>query len=391
MRVILYTGKGGVGKTSIAAATGLRLAEEGKRTLVLSTDAAHSLSDSFDRPLTNDPVPISNRLWGMEVDPIKETERNWGAVQKWFQGVMDWAELDDTTSEEMIVFPGMEELFSLLKIKHYIKSGKFDTIVVDCAPTGETLRLLSYPNILKWWLEKIFPYEKRLVKVIKPVAKAVTGGLELPDSHTMDSIERLGRELEEMHRMIFQSRMTSVRIVMNPEKMVIAEARRSFTYLNFFGFHTDAVVVNKIFPEEAGIGYFKDWHIKHAQYLQEIKASFSPLPILKVPLMQDEVTGLQSLNRVADQAFAHVDVGSVLYEGTAEEVKREQERYVLKLALPFVTKDKVNVMQRGDELTITVGTYKRKVILPRVLMGRPVTGARFADEKLNIYFGDREM
>ncbi|SMO56651.1 ArsA family ATPase [Melghirimyces algeriensis] len=391
MRVILYTGKGGVGKTSIAAATGLRLAEEGKCTLVLSTDTAHSLSDSFNHPLKNDPVPISDHLWGVEVNPLKETEKNWGAVQKWFQGVMEWADLDDITSEEMIVFPGMEELFSLLKIKQYMKSSTFDTIIVDCAPTGETLRLLSYPNLLKWWLEKIFPYEKQLVKVMRPVAKTVTGGLELPNPQTMDSIEQLGRELEEMHRLIFQSDMTSVRIVINPEKMVISEARRSFTYLNFFGFRTDAIVVNKIFPEEAGMGYFQGWHTKQNEYLQEIKASFSPIPILNVPFMQNEVTGLPSLNRVADEAFAHVDAGSVLYKGMIEEIKWEQGKYVLKLILPFITKDEVNVLQRGDELTILAGNHKRKVTLPRVLMGRPVTGARFVHQKLNIYFGDRRF
>jgi len=391
MRIIFYTGKGGVGKTSIAAATGVKLAEEGHRTLVLSTDAAHSLSDSFGLPLGYDPVPIANNLWGMEIDTLKETEKNWGAVQKWFQGVMEWAKLNDTTTEEMIIFPGMEELFSLLKMKQYIKNGEFDIIIVDCAPTGETLRLLSYPNVIKWWLEKIFPHEKRLVKLMKPVAKVVTGGLDLPDNQTLDSIEKLGVELEEMHRLVFQKETTSIRIVMNPEKMVISEARRSFTYLNFFGFNTDAIIINKIFPEEAGTGYFKDWYTKHHEYLLEIEELFSPLPIIKVPLLKEEVGGLSSLKQVADIAFSTTDASSILYEGKIEEIVQEEGRYILKLTLPFVSKSEVGLTQRGDELTISVGAYKRKVILPRLLMGRPVEGARFVEGKLHILFGDREM
>ena len=193
MRIIIYTGKGGVGKTSIAAATAVRLADQGFRTLVMSTDAAHSLSDSLDIQLGNEPVMVNERLWGLEVDSLQETEKHWGAIQKWLSGMLGWAKLNDITTEEMLVFPGMEELFSLLQLKHHATSGEYDVIIVDCAPTGETLRLLSYPDLLRWWMDKIFPTERRLLKLVRPVAKVVTGGLELPDDNVMNSIEAFVR------------------------------------------------------------------------------------------------------------------------------------------------------------------------------------------------------
>lgn len=255
MRIIIYTGKGGVGKTSVAAATAVKLAKQGQRTLVLSTDAAHSLADSLGTAIGPDPVPISENLWGQEVNSLRETERNWGAVQGWLTGLLDKAQLSDITTEEMLVFPGMEELFSLLQIKEHAMSGQFDVMVVDCAPTGETLRLLSYPNVLNWWLEKIFPTERKLIKLVRPVAKIVNK-VELPSDDVLDSVEQLARGLEEMQRIVLDPEITSVRIVVNPEKMVLAEAKRSFTYLNLFGFNTDAIIVNRVLPDEAGEGFF---------------------------------------------------------------------------------------------------------------------------------------
>lgn len=305
MRVIIYTGKGGVGKTSVSAATAVKLAEQGYRTLILSTDAAHSLSDSFQVALGSEPVRISERLWGVEVDSLRETEKHWGAVRNWLSGLMSWANLDDITTEEMLVFPGMEELFSLMEIRRHATSGDYDAIIVDCAPTGETLRLLSYPNLLRWWLEKVFPYERRLLKVVRPVAKVVAGGLELPGDNVLDSLASLVRQLEKLQKIIIDPAMTSVRVVVNPEKMVIAEARRAFTYLNLYGFNTDAIIVNRVLPAEAGTGYWSTWRDIHLKYEEEIRNSFSPLPILRIPMMESEVYGLPMLKRIGEAAFAN--------------------------------------------------------------------------------------
>lgn len=389
MRIILYTGKGGVGKTSVAAATGVRLAKEGLRTLVMSTDAAHSLSDSFQVELGSDPVLVAKRLWALEVDSLQETERNWGAVQSWLTELMNWANLADVTTEEMLVFPGMEELFSLLRLKKHAVSGEYDVIIVDCAPTGETLRLLSYPNVLGWWMRKIFPYERRLVKLVRPVAKVVTGGLQLPDDHVMDSVESFVEELEDLQKWILDPEVTSVRIVINPEKMVISEARRAFTYLNLYGFHTDAIVVNRVIPREAATGYWSEWFGIQEKYDEEIRSCFDPLPILRVPLMASEVLGTEMLEKVGEAAFAGSDTASVLYHGKVQEIRKEQETYYLDLALPFARKEDVQLSQKGDELTVQAGPYKRKVLLPRTLLGRSVEGARFVEQKLSIRFGQR--
>ncbi len=389
MRIVIYTGKGGVGKTSVAAATAVKLAKQGKRTLVLSTDAAHSLADSLGTVIGPDPVPISENLWGQEVNSLRETERNWGAVQGWLTTLLDKAQLTDITTEEMLVFPGMEELFSLLQIKEHAMSGQFDVLVVDCAPTGETLRLLSYPNVLNWWLEKIFPTERKLIKLVRPVAKIVNK-VELPSDDVLDSVEQLARGLEEMQRIVLDPEITSVRIVVNPEKMVLAEAKRSFTYLNLFGFNTDAVIVNRVLPDEAGEGFFAHWRELQRKYENEIVENFQPLPILKAPMMPKEVIGLPVLEELADIVFGAEDPSAKLYQGRTELIREVDGELHLELMIPFVDKAALDLTQTGDELTVNAGAYKRKVILPRVLTGRQVTGAKYAEDRLIIRFSARK-
>jgi arsenite-transporting ATPase len=386
MRIIIYTGKGGVGKTSIAAATAYRLAAEGKRTLVVSTDAAHSLSDSLDIPLDHEPVQVAERLWAQEIDSLKETQRYWGNVRSWLTDFMQWAKLDDIGTEELMMFPGFEELFCLLRIKEHAESGAYDAIVVDCAPTGETLRLLSYPELLKWWVRNIFPYERTLLKIARPIVK-VTKGLELPGEDVMDSFSQVVEHLERLQKVICDPEITSVRLVVNPEKMVISEARRAFTHLNLYGFHTDAVIVNKIWSDEAAEGYFASWKQIQARYEEEIAQSFSPLPILKVPLMPTEVVGREMLERVASAAFRETDCGAVLHRGLVEEVRKTGAGYQLRISLPFTEKKQLKLNQKGDELTLQVGSYRRLVTLPRVLLGRQVESARLADGVLTIHFG----
>jgi len=390
MRVLVYTGKGGVGKTSVAAATAARLAEMGQRTLVISTDAAHSLADALDRPLGADPTEVAPNLWGIEVDSLREAERNWGSIQKWFSHLLQWGKMNGVSADELLVFPGLEELFSLLKIREFAKGGQYDVLVVDCAPTGETLRLLSYPATMTWWLEKIFPWKKTAIKIARPVVKVAAKGLELPSEEVIDSIELLCRHLAELQELLLNPAITSVRIVLNPEKMVLAESRRSFTYLNLFGFQTDAIIVNRVLPAEVGDGYLAEWRQIQARYDEEIQAAFSPLPIMRVPMMKTEVVGLPMLALVAEAAFGQTDPGAILFEGRVEEVRKEEGGFVLDLAVGFASKAEINLTQRGDELTVQVGWYKRKVVLPRTLMGRPVLGAKFAGQRLRIRFGERE-
>jgi arsenite-transporting ATPase len=389
MRIIVYTGKGGVGKTSLAAATGVVLAKRGRRTLVLSTDAAHSLADSFDCPLGPEPIRVADNLWGQEIDSLREAEHSWGAVQSWMSRVVHWAQVDDLNSEEVLVFPGFEELFSLLRILEHARSQNFDILVVDCAPTGETLRLLSYPNVIRWWLNKVFPFQRRVAKVMRPVVKLVTGGLEVPSEEALDSVNQLFHKVEEMNSLLLDPTLTSVRVVLNPEKMVLAEARRSFTYLNLYGFNTDAVVVNRVLPEGAVKGYFSGWRAIQTRYEEEIQSAFSPLPILHVPWMETEVVGLPMLERVAAAAFVEADPAAVLHTGRVEEVRREGSGYILDLAVPFAARDDIQLSQRADELTIQVGPFRRKTLLPRVLAGRSVAGAKFAGQRLHIRFGER--
>jgi arsenite-transporting ATPase len=389
MRILVYTGKGGVGKTSVAAATAGRLAALGRRTLVLSTDAAHSLADSLDRPLGPDPVTVADNLWGQEVDSLREAERSWGAVQRWLAGVLRWAEVADVNSEELIVFPGLEELFSLLQILGHAREGRFDVLVVDCAPTGETLRLLSYPNVIRWWLNRIFPMQRRMARLARPVVRVVTGGFEPPSEDALDAIEQLFHQVEEMQALLRDPAITSVRLVVNPEKMVLAESRRTFTYLNLFGFNTDAIVVNRVLPEDAGAGYFAGWRNLQTKYEEEIRAAFSPLPILQVPLLETEVVGLPQLDRVAAAAFGEANPDEVFFAGRAEDVRHEADGHVLDLAMPFVARGDIQLSQRGDEVTVHVGSYKHKTLLPRTLAGRPVLGARLAEQRLVIRFGER--
>ncbi|WP_134687503.1 ArsA family ATPase [Brevibacillus migulae] len=390
MRIIIYTGKGGVGKTSIAAATAVKMAKQGKRTLILSTDAAHSLGDSLAMRIGPEPVPICENLWGQEVNSLRETEKNWGVVQGWLTALLDKAQLTDIATEEMLVFPGMEELFSLLQIKEHAQSGKYDVVVVDCAPTGETLRLLSYPNVLNWWLEKMFPNERRLIKLVRPVAKFINN-VELPSDDVLDSVEQLARSLEELQRIVLDPEMTSVRLVLNPEKMVLSEAKRSFTYLNLFGFNTDGVIVNRVLPNEAGEGFFAYWRDLQKKYEEEIVMNFQPLPILKAPMMPKEVIGLSVLEELADIVFKDQNPFTILYRGRTEKIREEDGGMVLELSIPFVEKSDLDLTQTGDELTVNAGAYKRKVILPRPLIGRQVTGAKFSEDRLLIRFGERNM
>src|ERR671931_283380 len=273
-RTILYTGKGGVGKTSVAAASARAIAAAGLRTIVLSTDPAHSLSDSLELELGHDPTPIAPHLYGQEVQAEEEMERNWQAVRDWLGSLLAERGVERILAEEMTVPPGLDELFSLLQIKRHHESGEFDVIVVDCAPTGETLRLLSFPDVARWWLEKVFPWERRIVSAARPFARTFLD-LQLPTTDVYSDVERLVVNLIAMNDILRDHERTSIRLVMNPEKMVVKEAQRTFTYLNLYGYLTDAVVVNKIFPADLSDGYFASWRSVQQEQIALVHEAFA--------------------------------------------------------------------------------------------------------------------
>lgn len=386
MRVILYTGKGGVGKTSLAAATAVASASSGKRTIVVSTDAAHSLGDSFDLELNDEPVKIRKNLWAQEISALYSAEKSWGKVQKYLSALLISQNIKDITAEELVVFPGLEELFSMLEILNHCKGKKYDVVIVDCAPTGETIRLLSFPEVLKWWLEKIFPVEKLLIKIARPIAKPLFG-VPLPGDDTLDSIAELFQQLREMHEVLTDQEVTSIRIVVNPEKMVIREAERSFMYLNLYGFNTDAVIVNRLLPSVNLGQFFEKWGEAHHTYLQYIKDQFSPVPVFTVPLFMDEVVGFEALGEMGSECFGDKPPETFFFRGRSQKIGQVDGGYELELTLPFVEKGDVSLSQKGDELTVRIGDYKRNIFLPRKLLGRDAVGAKLDAGVLKIKFG----
>ena len=376
MRVILYTGKGGVGKTSAAAATAVRAAALGHRTVVMSTDAAHSLAE---------PVPVAPNLWGQEIDVLRELDRHWKTVQEWLAALMRWQGLDEVVAEELAILPGMEELVALLYVTRYHRQGDFDTLVVDCAPTGETLRLLSFPEMARWYMHRLFPPGRMLAGAVAPIARGLMR-IPIPGAQVFDSIQELYNQLEEMRSVLQDGSSASVRLVVNPEKMVIKEAQRTFTYLNLYGYSTDLVVCNRVLPQEVGDAYFDAWKEAQARYVRLVEETFSPLPILKVPLLQHEVVGLAALEELATAMFDGRDPTAVFYEGQSQELTRQGQRYVMRVRLPFVTRERLAVTELGDEVVVRVGSYRRNLLLPRVLMGYAVEDARLEGDVLVLTF-----
>ena len=385
MRVLLYTGKGGVGKTTIAASTAVRAAELGYRTIVLSTDSAHSLADAFDTPLSGEPQAIVPNLWGQETEMSQTLKTYWSDIHDWMAALMAWRGIEEIIADEMAVLPGMEELANLLYIANYSYSGDYDVIIVDCAPTGETLRFLSFPEHLRWWMEKMFPIGRTATSLVRPFVRPFLD-IPLPGDKVFQSAERLFEELGRMRDLLTDAEKASVRIVVNPERMVIKEAQRSFTYLNLYGYATDLIICNRLIPAEVADRYFDSWKESQTRYYQVIEECFAPLPILSVPLLEHEVVGMSMLKVMAQALYGDRDPTQLFYRGQAQEIEREDGYYVLTLSLPFVTKSNVSLMRNGDELTVQVGSYRRSIILPRTLAGLPVKEARFEDEKLRIRF-----
>ncbi len=389
MRIILYTGKGGVGKTTVSAATALRCAELGYRTIVVSTDPAHSLGDSFDHRIGPEPVRIADNLWGQEIDLLHQMERYWGRVQQYLMALFAWRGMDNLVAEETSVLPGMEELASLLQIANLAESGEYDVVVVDMAPTGATLQLLAFPEMAAWYIEKIFPVERKAMKVARPLMKAVTD-MPLPEEQLFDAIEELVRDLQRLERLVTNPDISTVRLVLNPEKMVIKEARRAFTYLNLYSLCTDAIISNRHIPDVVTDPYFAKWKVSQHKYAEIIEHSFTPLPIFQIPLFEREVVGPEMLRRVGEAVYKGRDPTTIFYRGKPQEIVKQNGEYLLIIPLPLVDKQEVK-LHRGvhDELIVRIGNWKRHISLPQSLMGRSIAGARYREDHLEIRFQAR--
>ncbi|MEA2267363.1 MAG: arsenite/tail-anchored protein-transporting ATPase [Solirubrobacteraceae bacterium] len=385
-RTILYTGKGGVGKTSVAAATARRCAGAGLRTIVLSTDPAHSLSDSLGCRLGAAPSQIGEHLWGQEVAAQEELERNWSAVQEWLGEILVERGVDRISAEELTVPPGLDELFSLLAIRRHHESDDYDVIVVDCAPTGETLRLLSFPDVARWWLQKIFPAQNQLLAAARPFARAMLD-ISLPGDAVLDDVNRLVANLIAMNQILRDRERVSIRLVTNPDRMVIDESRRTFTYLNLYGFLTDAVIVNRIFP--AGVGsYFADWRRRQQEQLVDVEDAFAPVPVLRAPYFAAEVQGPEMLDELGAAVFADHDPAAILHPRLAHELEVGDGSATLRLDLPFVEKADISLKKIGLELIVRVDGHKRTIMLPPGLGEFRPTGAAFDGGALEVRFAD---
>jgi arsenite-transporting ATPase len=389
VRIILYTGKGGVGKTSVSAATALRASRLGYRTLVISTDSAHSLGDCFDMPVGGDVVQIADNLWAQELDVFKEIDRHWGTLEEYIKIVMAWRGIDEVLAEEMAVLPGMEELAGLVHLINYYEGREYDAIIVDCAPTGETLRLLSFPDVMRWWLHRIFPIQRTAARIARPVLTRVTD-LPFPEDDVFEALKDLFERLDKMRDLLTDTEISSVRLVVNAEKMVIKEAQRTFTYLNLYGYPSDLVVCNRLIPDDVTDAYFSAWKESQGRYYSLVEEGFSPLPILTAPLMDQEVVGLKMLERFGAAIYGDGDPTLVKFRGHTQEIQQLDGDYLMTLLLPFTSKADIALSQIGDELIVRVGNQRRNVILPRALVGMQTQSAKLDGDRLTIRFARPE-
>lgn len=391
MRIILMTGKGGVGKTSVAAATGLRCAELGYRTLVLSTDPAHSLADSFDLELSHAPRLVKPNLWGAELDALVELADNWGSVQRYITQVLQARGLEGVQAEELAILPGMDEIFGLVRMKRHYDEGEYDVLIVDSAPTGTALRLLSLPEVGGWYMRRFYKPLQGISVALRPLVEPLfkpIAGFSLPDKEVMDAPYEFYQQIEALEKVLTDNTITSVRLVTNPEKMVIKESLRAHAYLSLYNVATDLVVANRIIPDTVTDPFFQRWKENQQQYKQEIHDNFSPLPVKEVPLYSEEMCGLAALERLKETLYGDEDPSQVYYKETTVRVVQDANTYRLELYLPGTPKDQVKLSKTGDELNITIGNHRRNLVLPQALAALQPSGAKMENDYLTIRFAE---
>lgn len=383
MRTILYSGKGGVGKTTVSAATALKAAQLGYKTLVISTDPAHSLADSLDQHVGDRPTPIADNLWAMEINVLTDIKFYWDELQSYMTGLLMTRGFDKVVAEELAVAPGMEEVCSLLHLNQQKRDGHFDCVILDMAPTGESLRLLSMPDVIDWYMGNIYPWVRKMAGLARTIAPVPF----IPPDNVFDAVERFMAQLDGVRDVLGNTQETSVRLVVNPEKMVLKEARRAFTYLNLYGYNVDAVVSNRIWPA-ALLQSQGEWGGIQAHYQSEIEQCFAPLPIFKVPLMSREVVGLAMLDQVAEALFGQEDPTRLFHTETLQKIDPVAGGYELKLRLPFVEKEFFHLNKKGDDLIIDLKNFRKEVTLPRAIAHLEPAGGRFEEGYLIVRFDE---
>lgn len=392
MRIILYAGKGGVGKTSVAAATGVRAAAEGLRTLIMSLDPAHSLSDVFDLDRTlmdknqGRPIKVGERLEIQELDVHEEIARNWSEVHAYLSILLNTTGIDDVLAEELAILPGMEEISGLLYINRYRKSGEYDLVILDCAPTAESLRFVSLPKTLEWYMAKVFKLERTILKYARPVVTKMTD-LPIPPDEYFAGVERLHKKLQGIDAILTDPARTSARLVTQAEKMVLKETQRAFMFFSLHQLSVDAIIVNRIFPRELEGGYLTDWRTRQETYLDLARSFFRPLPILEAPYYREEVLGVERLGRMGRELFAELDPAQVLHQAKPYTFARENGRSRIRLHLPFAAKEELDLSKIGEELIIRIGNFRKAIILPRAFAVLEPESAKLEEDHLIIDFG----
>lgn len=390
MRIIVHTGKGGVGKTSISAATALRCAEMGLRTIVISTDTAHSLADSLDVKIGPEPVLLADNLWAQEVDARYSMDKYWGRIQNYMLEVLSTRGVQDIVAEEVTILPGLEEGAHLLWINKYASEGEHDVLIVDAAPTAETLRLLSLPDTSRWWFQRVMSLVRGAGRILRPLSKPLIGA-DLPDAATLDSIDGLFNTLDQVRQLLSDPQYSSLRLVVNPERMVIKETQRTYTYLNLYGYAVDAVLVNRVIPPEVTDPFFDAWKAQQAANLDFIAEAFGTLPVLQAPLFDKEMGGFDSLRRLADALYGDRNPAEMMTTGQSHRIESDgQEGYYLIVPLPFAEKGDLDLYRAADELTLRVGPYRRNIVLPYALWNLDIDNARFEQSRLRIHFTRRD-
>ena len=384
MRVVLFTGKGGVGKTTAAAATATMAAGRGQKTLALSTDPAHSLADALGIEAGDDPVEVDAGLFVQQVDALRRFEASWSAVRDYLLAVLDGAGVDGIVAEELLAPPGAEDVLALLELREQARSGRYDVIVVDCAPTAETIRLLALPGVLAWYLDRLFPAERRVVRSLRPVLGRVAG-LPVPSPEVLSTIDRLCDQLGDACDLLTGPN-ASVRLVLTPERVVVAESRRTLTSLALFGYTVDAVIANRVFPDASSDPWLSGWAAAQQGVLAEIDASFAPLPVYRSPFAVREPVGVGELGRFAEAMYADADPLAAPAMSGGPRVERCGSDYVLELGLPFAERGSTELTRSGDELVVTVGSRRRILALPSALRRCTVAGAALTDGVLRVTF-----